>query len=457
MAIPIIMPRQGQSVESCIIGEWHKKVGDPVKAGDTLFTYETDKATFDETAKDDGTLIAIFYEEGDDVPCLLNVCVIGDPSEDPSPYSPHGAAQPSTETTTTDTAPANTAAAPVATIAQASPTGASAEAPISPRAQALADKTHADLSQALPTGPKGRIIERDVEQLIADGRLSTAAAAGTYAPGTVGTGVGGRITVTDTVAPAPAASTAASTAATTPPPGEESYTQKHSNIRKVIAKSMHSSLTAMAQLTMNTSFDATDILLFREKLKKAAAAGLCAENGFPMAETIPTINDIIVYATARVLLRYRECNAHYDDEKMTFFHHVHMGVATDTPRGLMVPTVRNADTMSLVELSRAIKSVVGACREGSVSPDLLTGGTFTITNMGTLGIESFTPVINPPQTCILGVNTLATKIRMKGDAVEPYQAIGLSLTFDHRALDGSPAGRFLKDLVRTLENFSLML
>ena len=446
MANPVIMPRQGQSVESCIIGEWHKKVGDEIKAGDTLFTYETDKATFDEAAKEDGTMLAVFFEEGDDVPCLVNVCVIGAPGEDFAAFAPEGAAS---EAPAEAAAPVvvETAPAPVAeTVSFSAKEG---DSPISPRARALAEKNHADLRYAQPTGPKGRIIERDVEQLIAAGKLSTAAA-GNYGADVAGTGLGGRVSVQDTT-------TAPAAAATAAPVGVESYTEKHTNIRKVIAKSMHASLSQMAQLTLNTSFDATDILALRAKLKKAGAAGLTADAGFSLAENVPTINDIIVYAAARVLLRYRECNAHYDDEKMTYFSHVHMGVATDTPRGLMVPTVFNADTLSLADLSREIKSVVTACREGSVSPDLLKGGTFTITNLGTMGIESFTPVINPPQTCILGVNTIMTKVRAVDGEVKPYSAIGLSLTFDHRALDGSPAARFLKDLVAALENFSLLL
>jgi pyruvate dehydrogenase E2 component (dihydrolipoamide acetyltransferase) len=220
---------------------------------------------------------------------------------------------------------------------------------------------------------------------------------------------------------------------------------------------MHASLASMAQLTLNSSFDATDMLGLRSRLKNAAGQGLTEEQGFALAGTIPTINDIILYAVSRVLLRHPACNAHYDDDKMTFFRHVHLGVAIDTPRGLMVPTLFAADTLPLVQITRSVKELAAACQKGTINPDLLKGGTFTVTNLGTLDVESFTPVINPPQTCILGVNNIITRVREKDGVISTYPAMGLSLTFDHRAVDGAPAARFLKDLKQVLENFSLLL
>jgi pyruvate dehydrogenase E2 component (dihydrolipoamide acetyltransferase) len=239
--------------------------------------------------------------------------------------------------------------------------------------------------------------------------------------------------------------------------GPDVYTEKHTNIRKVIARSMQASLATMAQLTLNSSFDASDILALRSRLKKAAADGLGAGQGFALAETVPTINDIILYAVSRVLSRHPACNAHYDEEKLTYFRHAHLGIAVDTPRGLMVPTLFQADLLTLAAIARQARELAASCQKGTVNPDLLKGGTFTVTNLGTLGIESFTPVINPPQTCILGVNTIITRVREQGGVLSSYPAMGLSLTFDHRAVDGAPAARFLKDLVQVLENFSLVL
>jgi pyruvate dehydrogenase E2 component (dihydrolipoamide acetyltransferase) len=145
------------------------------------------------------------------------------------------------------------------------------------------------------------------------------------------------------------------------------------------------------------------------------------------------------------------------DTHMRRFAHVHLGLAVDTERGLMVPTIFGADTMSLAALSAAAKAVARECQTGAINPDKLKGGTFTVTNLGTFGIESFTPVLNTPQTGILGVNTLETKVREGKNGIETYQAMGLSLTFDHRAIDGAPAARFLQDLSTRLESFGALL
>lgn len=460
---PVIMPRQGQSVESCLIGKWHKKVGDAVAEGDLLFTYETDKATFDETAKVSGTMLAIFATEGDDVPCLQNVCVIGQPGDSFAQFDPNGASAAAAPETATPVA-AVLSAAPSAPAVSAGdlPAGELPEK-ISPRARALAEKSGADLRQAVATGPQGRVISRDVEALIASGKVSTGAVGTAFPAGLDGTGLGGAVSLQDLSAPTvpvaaatPAAAPIAAPAAT-PAAAAEIRVEKHSNIRKVIARSMQASLSQMAQLTLNASFDATDLLALRARLKKAGEKGLTAEMGFALAEKAPTINDLILFAVSRVLSRHPACNAHYDDEKMTYFSRVHLGVAVDTPRGLMVPTVFAADQMDLPTLATEVKAAAKACQAGTISPDALKGGTFTVTNLGSLGIETFTPVINPPQTCILGVNTIVTKVREVNGEVKAYQAIPLSLTFDHRALDGAPAARFLQDLVRMLENISLAL
>lgn len=451
MAKPVIMPRQGQSVESCILSEWHKKVGDKVKVGDKLFTYETDKATFEEEAKDEGEMLAIFFEEGEDVECLVNVCVIGEPGEDISEYEPEASAgepegeKPESEAKASEkedkqesSMDAETKKSDDQDIPPESKTDTDVSR-ISPRAKNLAEKKGADLRFADPTGPKGRIIERDIQKLVEEGKLATKAAGTSYETKTAGSGIGGRVRVADTERDAV---------------GEpESYEEKHSNIRKVIAKTMQKSLTEAAQLTLDASFDATDILRLRKKLKNAAQSGLDME----IVNNIPTINDIILFAVSRVLKSHRLCNAHYYPEKMVFFNTVNLGIAVDTPRGLMVPTVFNADKMNIIEISQSVKTLAADCQQGTISPDNLTGGTFTVTNLGTLGVESFTPVLNPPQTCILGVNTLKAAVKEVDGKPEIYQSMGLSLTFDHRALDGAPAARFLKDLKENLENVSFLL
>ena len=446
MAIAVIMPRQGQSVESCIITTWNKKVGDSVEKGDILFSYETDKSSFDEPAPESGKILAIFHGEGDDVPCLENVCVIGQDGEDFSAFAPAAEVAPVTapaEEAKAEPAVAAPAAAPVAEaapVATAAATGA-----ISPRAKNLAEKTGADLLKATPTGPNGRIIERDVQSLLDRGlTVSPAAAAAGYASAVEGTGANGRVVLSDLNAPAAAAEVAAVAA-----PAAAAYEDvKMPNIRKVIAKSMCASLSTMAQLTLNTSFDATKLLALRKSLKANAE-----KLGFANI----TLNDLVLYAVSRVLPEHRNVNAHCLDDTIRYFNTVNLGVAVDTPRGLMVPTVFGTEKMTLNELSKATKAVVSATQGGTVSPDFLKGATFTISNLGTFGIESFTPVINPPQVAILGVCGLTQRVKEVDGDVVSYSAMGLSLTIDHRVLDGADGARFLKDLCFALENIDVLL
>ena len=388
----VIMPKAGITVESCLIGEWMKKVGDTVNVGDVLFTYETDKASFECESTAAGTILEILYQDGDEVPCLAPVCTIG---------------------------VAGGAAAPTA----------NAGAAVSPRAKKLAASAGVDATLATGTGPNGRIIERDVRELMANPPVVAAAPA---------------------AAPeAPVAAPAAAPAAAAPAEAAAEYKDvKFSGIRRAISKSMTTSLHTMAQLTHNTSFDATNILAYRKQLKAAGDeyAGI-------------TLGDIILYAVSRTLLNHPDLNANMlDDNSIRLFNHVNLGVAVDTPRGLMVPTIFHADEMSLLEISKAVKELAAECRSGAISPDKLSGGSFTVSNLGNMGVESFTPVINPPQTGILGVCGTIDRVRKgKDGSIEIYPAMGLSLTYDHRAVDGTPAAKFQKELGANLENFTVLL
>lgn len=427
MATAVIMPRQGQSVESCIIGEWFKKVGDPVQEGDILFSYETDKSSFEEPAKQAGTLLAIFYGADDDVPCLTTVAVIGEPGESYAEFAPDQAA--GTAEAPGMEAPAAKAPAAAAVAAPAVQAEGSALRGVSPRARNAAERLHVDPAQAQPTGPNGRVIERDIKALAQASRT--------------GTGLGGRVTVADQAA-APAAQAAPAVQAA----DTEYQDVKLPNIRKVIAKSMFQSLSTMAQLTHTTSFDATCIMNFRKGLKAA-----------PEQLQVPniTLNDIILFAASRVLPKHPDLNAHFLEDKMRYFRHVNLGIAVDTPRGLMVPTLMRAEEKSLKEIAAEAKALAAACQDGSINPDLLQGASFTVSNLGTLGIEHFTPVINPPQTGILGVDCIVERVRTVDGQITVYPAMGLSLTYDHRALDGAPASRFLQDMRAALENFQALL
>ena len=414
MAIPVIMPRQGQSVESCIINKWMKKVGDKVEVGDILFSYETDKAAFEEEAKESGTLLAILAEEGDDVTCLDNVAVLGEEGEDISAFLNASNAEEAPK----EEAPA--AEAPKAEV-KAVATGTVKEGErikISPRAKNEAIERGLDYTKAVPTGPDGRIIERDIVELSKNPEAFAMAEA------------------------APAAAAAA-------PVSESEFEDiPLSNVRKVIAKAMHTSLSSMAQLTHTFSFDATNMLALRKQFK-ASAEVLGLEN--------ITLNDIILFAVSRVLMNHKDLNAHFLDDKMRIFKDVNLGMAVDTPRGLLVPVIKGANKLSLNEIAKEAKRLAKSAQEGNINPDDLNGGSFTVSNLGSFGVESFTPVINPPQTGILGVDTITTRVRMVDGQMVPYQAMGISLTYDHRALDGAPASRFAQELCRTLENIQALL
>ncbi len=447
--IPVIMPRQGQSVESCIITKWHKKPGDPVAPGDLLFSYETDKAAFDEEAKDGGTLLAILREAGDDVPCLETVCIVGAAGEDVSSMA--GISSPSARPREAAVAPVQ--ARPIAATLIGSPASTQSGA-ISPRARALAAQSGADLSLVQASGPKGRVIARDVAALIDAGKVITPAARGLVCPGEEGTGLGGRASLRDihgVVAQAPTAPVvAAPVAQAVSTENPDVWVEPLPNIRKRIAKAMQESLSTMAQLTHSATYDATGILALRKQFK---------EQGKPYGMEGVTLGDMIVYAVSRTLMQpeHAVLNAHLIGDALHYFRHVQLGIAVDTPRGLMVPILRNAGQKTLLEISNETKALAAACQSGAIDPDLLTGGSFTVSNLGALEVEHFTPVINPPQTGILGVNTIQQRVRERNGQVEVYSAMSLSLTYDHRALDGAPASRFLRDIKRNLENFQMLL
>ncbi|EDS71449.1 2-oxo acid dehydrogenase acyltransferase (catalytic domain) [Anaerofustis stercorihominis DSM 17244] len=417
MATGVIMPRQGQSVESCIITKWNVKKGDSVKEGDVLFEYETDKAAFEEEAKVNGTVLEILAEEGDDVPCLDTVCVIGNEGDDISEFL---SASSGIEEEAEVKNEAGEAKEEVVIVS----TKKGDEEKVSPRAKMMAEEKNLDLSKAVPTGPDGRIIERDVLTLAKNGFKIVKGEDNKEVCDAVDVNVANNAEIA------------------------EYEDIKHSNVRKVIAKSMHASLTNMAQLTFNRSFDATEMMSYRKTLKKSSEA---------MGLVNITINDIIMYAVSRTLLQHKSFNAHYDDEKLRVFNNVNLGMAVDTPRGLLVPTIFNANKMSLNEISIRAKELGSMAGEGKISPDLLTGASFTVSNLGSFGIESFTPIVNPPQTGILGVCGLTDKVKVVEGNIVPYKSMNLSFTCDHRAVDGADAARLLKDLCENLENFSALL
>ncbi len=418
----ILMPQMGVSEESALLSEWKVKEGDVIKLEQPLFGLETGKSSFEELAKYEGTLLKILVEAGNEVAVGAPVAVIGKPG---ASFVVPGAAPAAAAAPAETVAAAPVAVAPVA--AAAAPAAANGKVVASPRAKKLAADLGLDISQAIPTGPEGRIIERDVKTLKSAAPVAGAAPAAAAA------------------APAPAAAKAT---AAVPAAAAEYTEEKITRMRKVIADNMHKSLAEMAQLTLNRTFDATSILEMRKQMKNAADLGLDKV----------TINDLVLFAVAKTLPEFPDINANFIGDSMRRFTHAQLGVAIDTPRGLVVPVIRDADTLSVKAISEKVKEYAAASKDGSLGADKMQGGSFTVTNLGNLGIESFTPIINPPQTAILGVCGTMLRPRQKADgSVEYYQAMGLSLTFDHRVVDGAPAAKFLKAVADKLEKFNLIL
>lgn len=438
MAIPVLMPRQGQSVETCIIGEWYKKKGDAVKVGDILFSYETDKASFEEEAKADGILLDVFFADGDEVPVLINVAVIGNPGESVEEFRPGGQAEPAEEAAPAAAVSAEPEKAPEVKIV----TEPSGKVKISPRAKNAAEKTGVAYQQLAGSGPEGRIIERDVQAAaVAMPKLTPLAQEKAKTEGLKAaeevTGLGGRAAAKDLITYNPVY-------------GDDFEVKKLSNMRKLIAKAMHTSLQNSAQLTHHMSADARKVMALRKKFKKALDAGEISQN--------ITINDLVCFAVVKALKKFPQVNTHFIGDSMRWFKKVHLGLAVDTDRGLMVPAIKNADDLSLEGLSAQMQTLAGQCRKGNVNPELLApeAASFTISNLGNYGVEMFTPVINLPQTAILGVCTIVPRPKDLGDGVYGFvPMMGLSLTYDHQALDGGEATLFLKEIKEQIENLTV--
>jgi pyruvate dehydrogenase E2 component (dihydrolipoamide acetyltransferase) len=446
MAKAVIMPRQGQSVESCILTRWFKQVGDPVSQGDLLFAYETDKAAFEEESKEEGVLLAQFFQAGEEVPVLAPVAVIGKAGEAVEGFSPVIG----TQAGSTEGVAAVTASGTAASIPGGSPEplpGQAERAAVSPRARKRALEKRVVLDSVKGTGPGGRIIERDVLEEVRMGKRLTPLArrkleeSGLAVPGE-GRAPFGKITSKDLVE--------------WPPPhvlptgkGDGGYRDiPLSNIRKIVAEAMYRSLQNSAQLTHHLSANAARMLRLRNEVKKRM------KDGYPYNITL---NDMVCFSAVRALKSFPEANAHLLEGILRQFGSVNLGLAVDTERGLLVPALPGADEYSLPALSEHLARLAEAARTGSVSPDLLSPGaaSFTISNLGNYGVEMFTPVINLPQVAILGVNTIIQRPAVLDDGTYGFQPfIGLSLTYDHRAIDGGPATRFLAEIRNQIERLS---
>lgn len=450
MATAVVMPKLGNTVESSIIVAWRKKKGDQVAQGEVICEIETDKATIDLESPAAGTLLDIFFQEGDEVPVLMTIAAIGSPGENIDDLRPEGAISPaSAPVQPTAPAPTNGKELAAPTPSAASVVGGDMLR-ISPRARNLAARRGVDVSAVQGTGPKGRIIERDIEAALrAQPRLTPVAQkmveSGEFMAPAVGSGPGGRITSKDL---APTGSAPAAAAAAPQMPADEVEVIPLKGTRKIIAERMLNSMQTTAQLTLNAFADARALQAYRGRLKSSPE-----ELGLQKV----TINDLILFVVSRMLVNFPDLNALFLGDRIEQYRAVHLGMAVDTPRGLIVPVIRSAHLLSLKQLSDEAKRLADAALNGKILPDELSGGTFTVTNLGSLGIETFTPILNPPQVCILGVGGINLKPIEQNGEVTFIPHLALSLTINHQVVDGAPGARFLQALSRNLAALEVLL
>lgn len=457
MAREVYIPKLGQTVEEVTFLRWLAEEDARVEEGDGVLEVETDKANFTVEATAGGFLHRGPFKEGDVLPVLTVVAVIGK-AEDrfvgvgAGGQPAHGVLLDSTKT------PDSTPQAPTP-IQTGMPPSRLVEdeavflAPFaSPRARRLARARNVDLTRVTPTGYGGeRVAERDVVAYLAQQPKATplaekvAAEAGVDLRAIAGTGVGGRVRREDVelaakgrspVVPAPQATSELPTGG---PEVLERVPLK--GIRGIIAERMAASVHATARVTLFIEVDATEMVALRERLR----ARVSEEWGFA-----PGYNDILAKIVTVALRKFAYMNARLTPDAIERLSHIHLGMATDTDRGLLVPVIRDADQKSLREFGAEFRALVERARQGKALPDDLTGGTFTITNLGMYDILGFTPVINLPEAAILGVGAITPQPVVRDGQVVVRQMMLLSLVFDHRLVDGAPAARFLqyiKDLV----------
>ncbi|MBI4873199.1 MAG: 2-oxo acid dehydrogenase subunit E2 [Acidobacteria bacterium] len=412
MATPVEMPRLGNTVEECLLAKWRKQKGEAVAEGEVLADIETDKATFEVPAPASGVLLDTFFAEGDLVPVLTTICAIGAAGESSEAFRPRPAeaAAPAAERQEI-AAPAERGA------------GGTGEMRPSPRARRFAKENDFHPQPVAGSGPGGRVLEDDLRRLYQSAPRASSLARARMSEGheiaAPGSGLGGMLRARDLAEPA----------------------QPLSSLREKIARRMRESLAATAQYTLNASADATSLLRLRRKIKEL--------------RTTPdiNINDMVLFCTVKALIEMPELNAELAGGKLRPHAAIHLGFACDTPKGLLAPVVRNCESLSLTELARQVKQLAEQAGQGTIGPDDLTGATFTVSNLGGLGIESFTPILNPPQVALLGVNKIDLKAVRREGKVEFAEHIGLSLTCDHQVIDGAPGARFLALVKQKIESF----
>lgn len=440
MPSEIYLVKAGMTMTEGIVAAWYIADGSEVKNGDMLYSMETEKITMDVDAEADGT-----------VKHLVDEGVVCDPGQVVGYIYADGEEIPDTLPVPVALAPDVAVASPDSPIQTETTAGAAPRILASPIAKRLARELNVDLADVAGTGPRGRITETDVQN--ASQALSSAGEGKTAASPAIrrrarelnvdldqvtGTGPRGRVTVADVEAAGTTADQLASATTVSKP---------LSNMRKTIAKRMFDSLQSTAQLTMDMEVCMDEAVTLREQLvTEWESRGIR-----------PTYTDLVIRAVAIALQANPLMNSELRATEIALLQEIHVGMAVALDEGLVVPVIRNANSLGLMDLSVEASRLADAAKDGTLGMDDMTGGTFTVSAMGMLGVDSFTPILNQPQVGILGVNRLYDGVGWDGDTPVRRKMMRLSLTWDHRALDGAPAARFLKNVCDLLEAPNLLI
>lgn len=401
------MPKLGMDMEEGTIVKWLKAEGDKVEKGEQLVEIETDKSTVSVEAPVSGVILKLYYPDGETTPCGTPIAAIGAEGETApniTAAQPAKAEEPKAEPVAAApvaaAAPAPVFAAPTAVKANLTPGGRIRS---TPRARRLAEKNGVDISLIAGTGPSGRIIEEDVRNFIASGASSVVTTV--------------RRVPQETVAPL-------------------------TGIRKVTARRMKQSLEGSAQLNHRVDVDVTNLLNFRKQVNAKLE-----KDGIKVS-----IADILTAACAKALIEHPMANCSLMADGIHYRNFANIGIAVDTPKGLVVPVVKDADILSLADISKSSRALIEKARNGALTPDDMSGGSFTISNLGMFEIDSFTAILNPPETCILAVGRIADRVVAENGQPVIRPMMNLCLTYDHQILDGAPAARFLQTIKHYIEN-----
>ncbi len=439
MATEVLVPPLGQTVDTVTLVTWYKKEGELVAQGDMLFAIETDKATLDVEAPASGVLRQVTAQPGDQVQVLSAIALINAPAEViaaarippvPKPVTPPDVA---------------------GTTGQKDDKGRRDRIFISPRARQLAKARHVPLTELQATGPEGAIVERDVRAYlerqptpaITPVARRMAEESGLDWRNLSGSGPGGRIVSEDISRIVAAAEPATSATESGLDEADTVEIIPLRSIRAVIAERMVQSASTTAPVTLTAEVDATALVELRRQLIQE--------------EPQLSYNDLFLYILARALQDHPRLNASIEGEEIKVWRRINIGLATDTERGLLAPVVRDVDRKGLHQLAAETQALVKRAQAGQCTPDELRGGTFTLTNLGMFGIDAFTPLINLPECAILGVGRIKKQPVISGDEIVGRHMVWLSLTFDHRLVDGGPAARFLQRVGQLVERPYLLL